>query len=122
VFYSIFTHEKKLVQTFMKRHLSNIILTLSLAFLASSPFSEKPTLLENHCDAAYCPAEDLASQLDELTEVREEMEATQVFKRILTSAAYSIGCFFREIKAHSFMPDQIPASKIRDFCTQANAP
>lgn len=122
MFYSIFTHEKKLVQTFMRGYLSNIILTLTIAFLASSPFSEKPSLVQNFCDAAFCPADDLASQLDEQTEVREEIEATQVFKRIFTAAADSIGCIFREIKAHSFMPDQIPASKIRDFCMQANAP
>jgi hypothetical protein len=122
VFYSIFTHEKKLVQTFMRGHLSNIILTLTVAFLASPPISEKPVLLQQLCDAAYCLADDLSSQLEELTEVREEFEATQVFKRFLTMAADSFSCNFRLLKDHRFIPDQIPASKIRDFCMQANAP
>jgi hypothetical protein len=59
---------------------------------------------------------------NELTEVREEFEATQVLKRFFTMAADSFSCNFRLLKAHRFIPDQIPASKIRDFCMQANAP
>jgi hypothetical protein len=121
-FYSIFTHRKQLVQALMKRYLSNIFLTLSFALLAGYPFSEKPSLLQNLSDSAYYLEDDLSSQLEELTEVREEFEATQVFKRFFTMAADSFSCNFRLLKDHRFIPDQIPASKIRDFCMQANAP